>query len=189
VNISALEISSTIGLIAAIATTVNICLGLLIAVRYDPQRDWPRVRLNIFAIHNSSAYPALVLVAAHPLLLLAVRQPQWTIMQIALPAWSPVQPAINSVGALGLYLLIVLIVSSYFRRHLGFRRWKVLHYLVYAAAACIFIHGILANPTLSAGPIDPLDGEKLLVEGCLLVVIAASISAWRIRARRRFPKR
>jgi methionine sulfoxide reductase heme-binding subunit len=186
VNISALEISSTIGLIAAIVTTVNICLGLLIAVRYDPQTDWPRIRLNIFAIHNSSAYLGLALVVAHPLLLLAVRQPRWTIMQIALPAWSPVQPAINSVGALGLYLLIVVIVSSYFRRHLGFRRWKALHYLVYAAAACIFIHGILANPTLSANAVDPLDGEKLVVEGCLLVVIVASISAWRVRVRRRF---
>lgn len=184
-NISVLEISSIIGLIAAIVTTVNICLGLLIAVRYDLLKDWPRIRLNIFAIHNSSAYLALALMVAHPLLLLAVRQPRWTVLQLALPVWSPVQPAINSLGALGLYLVIIVVVSSYLRTRLGPHRWKILHYLVYPAAACTFAHGILANPTLSGSAVDPLDGEKLVIEGCLLAVIAASIWAWRVRAGRR----
>jgi hypothetical protein len=61
------------------------------------------------------------------------------------------------------------------------------HFLVYAAAVCIFAHGILADPKLSDHPIDPLDGEKVLVEACLLIISVASCWAWRYRVRERLP--
>jgi hypothetical protein len=44
-----------------------------------------------------------------------------------------------------------------------------------------FIHGILADPQLKGLAIDPLDGEKVLVESCLLIVALATAWAWRYR--------
>jgi DMSO/TMAO reductase YedYZ heme-binding membrane subunit len=67
---------------------------------------------------------------------------------------------------------------------LGRRRWKRFHYLVYIAGIGTFIHGILADPDLKGNAIDPLDGEKLFVESCLLVVVLTSVWAWRYRLRK-----
>jgi hypothetical protein len=43
----------------------------------------------------------------------------------------------------------------------------------------MFVHGILIDPDLKGRPPDPLDGEKVLVEGCFLAVAAGSIWRWR----------
>ena len=48
---TALDLSADVGLLAVFLATANICLGLLIAVRYSPRRLWPHRRINIFAIH------------------------------------------------------------------------------------------------------------------------------------------
>ena len=45
------------------------------------------------------------------------------------------QPVINALGALALYLVAFVVATSYFRVEIGRRRWKLLHYTTYAAAA------------------------------------------------------
>ena len=69
--------------------------------------------------------------------------------------------------------------TSYFRPKLGYRPWKKLHYIAYFAAAVMFVHGTLIDQNLKGQTPDFLDGEKLLVEGCFLIVVAASIWRWR----------
>ena len=43
----------------------------------------------------------------------------------------------------------------------------------------MFAHGVLIDPNLKGQPPDLIDGEKLLVEGCLVLVATASIWRWR----------
>jgi len=80
-----------------------------------------------------------------------------------------------------LYLIVVVVVTSYFRVRIGRQRWKLFHYLVYVAGVGTFIHGILADPALKGNAVDPLDGEKLFVESCLFVVVLTTVWAWRYR--------
>ena len=54
-----------------------------------------------------------------------------------------------------------------------------MHYVAYGAAALMYVHGTLIDPNLKNLPADFLDGEKVLVEVCFLVVVAASIWRWR----------
>src|SRR5438270_14064148 len=115
---NALEISADLGLAAACLATANICLGLLMAVRYSPRQRWPRRQINIFAIHNCTAYLLLATIVAHPLVLLYSQTILWRVMDIAFPVWSPVQPVENTIGAAGLYLY-VLVVANYFLRLLS----------------------------------------------------------------------
>jgi|SRR4029077_398352 predicted ferric reductase len=176
-----LDLSADVGLVAVVLATANICIGLLIAVRYSPWRLWPHRRINIFAIHKWTACLLLSSIVIHPIILLFSGSTRWRLMDIALPVRSPVQPLENTIGAVGLYLIVVVLLTSYFRLRLGRRQWKLFHYLVYAAAVCVFIHGILADPQLKGLAIDPLDGEKLLVESCLLIVALATSWAWRYR--------
>jgi methionine sulfoxide reductase heme-binding subunit len=181
--ISALDLSADAGLVAVVLATLNIGIGLLIWGRYSPWREWPHRRFDIFRLHRWTGYGTLTLTLFHPIPLLFARRPVFRVVDVAFPVWSPQQPLENTIGAAALYLLVVVVVTSLYRVELGRRLWKRFHYLTYAAAAGLFIHGILTDPQLNHSRIDPLDGEKVLVESCLALVVAAAI--WRLRHGRR----
>jgi len=63
-----------------------------------------------------------------------------------------------SVGTLAFYvILLVGVTSSGGRiRALGFRRWKWLHYLSYAALAMVFVHSMLLGTDIKDGALGPL---------------------------------
>ena len=164
-----------------VAGLFGLIVGLLIAVRYSPRRLWPHRQFNIFAVHQWTAHLLLASIALHIVLLFFLPRPHWRAVDVFLPLHSPVQPVENTIGAASVYLVVVVVLTSYFRLQLGRRRWKLFHFLVYAAAIGIFSHGLLANPQLTNAPIDPLDAEKLLVEFCFLVVTL--MTAWALRYR------
>lgn len=159
--------------------TVNILLGLFLSARYNTVRQWPHRRIPIFDIHNWTAYIAIGLILLHPILLLCSGTAGFGIADVLFPLHSPKQTLYNCFGAAAFYCVLFVIVTSYFRSRLGSRLWKKLHYVSYAAAALVFVHGILIDPELKNAPPDPLDGEKVLVEGCALLIVIAT--AWRIR--------
>jgi predicted ferric reductase len=179
--ISALDLSADAGLVAVVLATLNIGIGLLIWGRYSPWRHWPHRRFDIFRLHRWTGYGALTVTLFHPIPLLFARRPRFRIVDVAFPLWSPQQPLENTIGAGALYLVVIVVVTSLYRVVLGRRLWKRFHYLTYAAAAGLFIHGILTDPQLNHSRIDPLDGEKVLVESCLFLVALAGI--WRVRYR------
>ena len=78
-----------------------------------------------------------------------------------------------------------VVLTSYFRRELGRRTWKTLHFTAYGVAGLFFVHGILTDPKLKDAPIDFFDGEKVYVELCLLLVIVAV--GYRVRWQLRQP--
>lgn len=172
---SAIDLSSYVGLAALTLLTLNILIGYLLSTKYNPVRQWPHRRLDIVKIHNWTGYAALCVAIAHPLVLLASSTAGFKLIDIVYPVHAPKQPWINVLGALALYALIVIVVTSYFRFEIGRKRWKTLHYTAYAAAGLFFSHGILTDPNLENQPVDPLDGEKVYVEGCALCVIAGGM--------------
>jgi predicted ferric reductase len=175
---SAVDLSSDVGLVAMVLLTMNILLGLVLSSRYNPVRNWPHRRLPIFDIHNWTAYMALGLVVLHPVLLLLSRSAGFRVTDILWPLHSPKQTSYNCLGAAAFYCVVFVVVTSYLRSLLGSRVWKKLHYASYAAAGLLFLHGILIDPELKNRPPDLLDGEKILVESCALIIIGATI--WRI---------
>lgn len=186
---SALDLSSYVGLAALYLLTVNLLLGLLLSVRYSPWRQWPHRRVNYFVWHNWSGYIALALCVLHPLLLLPSASAHFSWMDILLPSEAPKQPWINMLGGAALYLLALVVVTSYYRREIGRASWKVIHYAAYAVAVLSYVHGILTDPTLTNKAIDLLDAEKVSVELCLVLALAATMvrmhGRWRRYARAR----
>lgn len=174
-----IDLSSDIGLIAMVLLTLNILLGLVLSARYNTLLHWPHRRLPLFDVHNWTAYTALGLIVLHPVLLLFSKDAAFRPIDILFPIHSPKQTLYNNLGALAFYCTLFVVVTSYLRARLGSRLWKKLHYVSYAAAALLFTHGILIDPELKNRAPDLLDGEKLLVEICALVIIGATI--WRIR--------
>ena len=191
-SMTAIDLSSFAGLTAMVLLTLNILLGLLVSVNYNPRRQWPQRKIPLFKLHNWNGYLALVLVCLHPLILLFSSDPkaQFGILDLAWPLHSPGQTLYNCLGATAFYSFVLVVTTSYFRPKLGYRTWKKLHYVAYFAAAVMFTHGVLIDPDIKGRPPDLLDGEKVLVEGCLATVAAASIWRWRYGSEKsRYQKR
>ena len=176
-----LDLCSYLGLGAAGLATLNVLLGLLMALRYSPIQRWPHRRVNIFALHQWSAYLTVVLTLAHPAVLLFLKSPHFGIFDVLWPVHSYLQPLINLTGAVAVYLLLVLLVTSLLRTQIGRPLWRKLHYLAFPTAILIFVHSIFTDPNLKDGHPDMLDGGKVFLELCFAVSLAAVI--WRIKLR------
>lgn len=181
---TAVDLSGTIALVAVGLLTLNLLLGLLLSVGYNPKRRWPRRAFKLFTLHNWTGWIAMAAVVLHAGALLFSSNPSFRLYDVLFPIESPVQPFSNNLGALGFYLLLVVVITSWkpVRTALGRHVWKPIHYTTYAAAGVFFTHGVVADPLLKGRPVDLIDAEKVYVEVCAIAVIAAT--AWRVKHRR-----
>ena len=62
---TAIDLASYAGLVAMTLLTLNVVLGLLMAVKYNPVREWPHRRISTFQLHNWTAYTALAVACVH----------------------------------------------------------------------------------------------------------------------------
>lgn len=184
-----LDLCSYLGLGAAGAVVINLFIGLLLSMRYSPLRLWPHRHFNLFALHQWTAYIAMALVLAHPTVLLFLHTPRFRVLDLVWPLHSYLQPTLNTIGAIALYLLVLVLVTSLLRTRIGRPLWRKLHYLVFPTAVLMFIHSIYTDPNLKDGHPDLLDGGKVFLEiAALLVVVAVSIRV-RLHGRGMRPER
>ncbi len=186
---SLLDLCSYLGLCAVGAVVVNLLIGMLLSMRYSPLRLWPHRRLNLFALHRWTAYLAMVLVLAHPAVLLFLHEPRFRVVDVLWPLHSYLQPTLNTIGALALYLVALVLITSLLRIRIGRRLWRRLHYLVFPMAVLMFVHSIYTDPNLKDGHPDLLDGGKVFLEIAALLIVAAISMRVRLHGRGLRPKR
>jgi methionine sulfoxide reductase heme-binding subunit len=178
-----LDLCSYIGLGATGAVTINLLLGMSMSLRYSPVRAWPHRRINIFLLHQWTAWIAVALTITHPLVLLFLHAPRFRVFDLLLPIHSPLQPKINLAGAGAAYLVLLVFLTSLLRTRLGRPLWRSLHYCVFPAAVLIFLHSLLTDPLLKDGHPDLLDGGKVFIEICTLISLVAVAVRWRLRGK------
>src|SRR6202795_4406665 len=183
-DITVLDLSAYAGLTAVGAITINMLLGTLMALRYSPVRQWPHRHFNYFFLHNVSGYVALSLAVLHPLILLLDKTAKFRLLDLLYPVHSPSQPLENTIGAIALYVVAIVVAPSYLRTRPGPRLWKSFHFPIYIAAAALFWHSLFTDPALKNSPVDWFDGGKLFVEACLLIILVTGILRWRHSVRR-----
>lgn len=184
-----LDLCSYLGLGAVGAVVINLFIGLLLSMRYSPLRLWPHRHFNLFALHQWTAYIAMALVLAHPTVLLFLHTPQFRVLDLVWPLHSYLQPTLNTIGAIALYLLVLVLVTSLLRTQIGRPLWRELHYLVFPTAVLMFIHSIYTDPNLKDGHPDLLDGGKVFLEIAALLVVAAVSLRVRLHGRGMRPER
>ena len=168
-----IDLSNFAGLGAIGLMSLNILLGLVMATKYNPVRRWPHRRINTVKIHNFTGYAALALVLVHPALLLIPNRVKFRAVDLLYPLNGPKQQLVNSFGAAAAYLLLIVVITSFFRFQIGRRWWKRLHFTTYALFPFYAIHALLTDPALKDNPVDWLDAEKVFVEFCILAVVVA----------------
>lgn len=170
---SFIDISSYLGLIAGGILTLNLFTGMLLSIQYSPITKWPYCRIPLFNIHKWSGYGAYFFSLLHPLWLVLAKEGNFSVLAIFYPVVAPIQPFINTIGALSIYTLTFVIITAYLRNLFHYPFWKKLHYASYLAIILFLIHGVFANPSLKANqPINFFDGGKLFVEACVIISIS-----------------
>ena len=178
-DLTLLDLSAYIGLTAVGAITLNMLLGTLMIFRYSPVRQFPHRRFNYFRLHNVSGYVALSLAVIHPIVLLFDKSAKFRVIDLLYPVHSPSQPLENTIGAAALYIIAIVVATSYLRIRLGRRLWKSFHFAVYAAAAALLWHSLFTDPALKHSPVDWFDGGKLFVESCVAIIVILAALRYR----------
>ncbi len=174
-GLTELDVISYFGLAACGTMSLGLMLGMLMGSKYDPVVSWPHRPLPIFRIHNWLAYITVVLVLVHPALLLLAPNEGFGVFEILVPVFSPKQPFENTFGALALYGTLVIVITSYLRKRMTFKRWKLIHYTNYLTVATFLMHSLLTNPNLNGKEIDYTDGGKVFVVICVFAVLLAVV--------------
>lgn len=174
-DLTVLDIISYLGLAACGTMSVGLLLGMVLASKYDPVISWPHRKLPLFKLHNILGYVTLVLVLAHPLMLLFATGQGFGLLEILVPVFAPKQPFENTLGAIALYGVLVVVATSYFRKRMTFRRWKAIHYTNYLTVLTFVFHSLLTNPNLNDKEVDYTDGGKIFVILCVIGVVLAVV--------------
>ncbi|HEY7349343.1 MAG TPA: ferric reductase-like transmembrane domain-containing protein [Ktedonobacterales bacterium] len=64
---------------------------------------------------------------------------------ILLPADEPYRPLAVDLGVVALYTLVVVLCSTWIRRSIPYRFWRMLHYASFATFVLVTLHGLLAG--------------------------------------------
>lgn len=180
-NITFLDLSASMGLVASIVLTINFLLGMMISTAYKKHRYWKSLpqrikQINVYNLHNWTAYFALLLVILHPLFLLFDKTTKFKLIDVIFPINAPTQKVFVALGTLSMFALMIVVVTTQkiIRDKMSFRAWKNIHLISYATAMLFVVHGIVMDPLLKNRPVDIFDAEKVVSELCLIILIVAS---------------
>src|SRR6266567_5402799 len=135
-------VSRAFGLTAYLLLALSVCLGLLVRTRI---MDWLAARWRWFDLHQFAALLALGFVLLHVLSLLGDHYIGFSLDELLIPFASPYRPLEVAAGVLALYLMLVVVASSYLRPLIAYRTWRALHYATFALFVLALVHGIFAG--------------------------------------------
>ncbi|CAA9195785.1 hypothetical protein FLACOL7796_00790 [Flavobacterium collinsii] len=180
-DITLLDLSASMGLVASIVLTFNFLLGMMISTTYKKHKYWKSLpqrikQINIYNLHNWTAYFALFLVLLHPLFLLFDKTTKFKLNDIFFPINAPTQKVFVTLGTLSMFALMIVVITTQkvIRDKISFRAWKNIHLISYTTAMLFVVHGIVMDPLLKNRPVDIFDAEKVVSELCLVVLLVAA---------------
>lgn len=161
-------LSRATGLVAYVAASLEVVVGLLVSTRLG---DRIASRGVLVDLHSWLSPLVLVLVVAHAGVLLADRYVRYDVLDVALPFASiPI-----GLGVLAAYALGVVHASFALRKRIGPAAWRKLHALSFVAFTGATVHALAAGT-------DVRRPWFVLVIVALLAPVAALIV---VRLRRR----
>ncbi len=127
------------GIVALILLTASIVLGI-ITRSGRPLPGLPRFSISL--LHRNIALLATVFLVLHVGSLMLDSYAKLSVADIVVPFLGAYKPFWQGLGTVAVDLLIAIIVTSLFRKRLGVRLFKALHWLTYAMWLIALVHAI-----------------------------------------------
>lgn len=160
------------GAVTLVLLTLSVVLGI------GEFRMWtrgPSSRLTTGALHRFVSLLALVFLAIHIVTVSIDPFPPIGLLNAFVPFQTDYRSLWLAFGTIACDLLLAVVVTSLVRMRLGYKPWRAVHLLAYAAWPVALLHG------LGAGSDAKSTWMLVLTGGCVAAVLAAGVS--------RFPPR
>ena len=131
-----------LGFLAYGALAVSVIYGLLLSTGI---LDSIAHRAVSFTLHQDLSAVAIGLTALHGAVLALDTFVPTSVTQLVVPFSGPYRPEWVGIGQLVFYLMLIVYFSFHFRRRLGQRGWRLLHYTTLLAFAGATAHGLMAG--------------------------------------------
>jgi methionine sulfoxide reductase heme-binding subunit len=156
-------VSRGTGLVLLVLLTAVVVLGVAVRASWGGERVR---RFVVEGVHRNLALLSVVLLVVH--VVTAIADPFVHIGWLAtiVPFTSAYRSLWIGLGTVSVDVLLLVIVTSLFRRHMHQRGWRVVHWLAYLAWPLAFVH------SLYAGDDTRLDAVAALDWCCLATVLA-----------------
>jgi predicted ferric reductase len=133
------NLSRAAAFVAFLLLWLSMLFGIAITNRLT--RLWPGGPAA-GAVHEQTSLLGLGFTLVHVLALLGDTYIGFNLVQLFVPFASSYAPVALGLGQLGLVLMALVTASSYLRKQIGNRTWRVLHLTSFAAFALALLHGI-----------------------------------------------
>ena len=137
-----------LGFLGYWALAISVIYGLLLSTGI---LDGIAHRAVSFSLHQELSAIAIALVALHGAVLTLDRFVQTSVFQILVPFAGTYRPVWVGIGQVAFYVMVLVYTSFYFRRRLGQRGWRLLHYSTFLVFVGGTAHGLMAGTDTSAG--------------------------------------
>ena len=175
-------IARSAGLVAFGALTLSVWLGLAMSTRLLG----PRRQKQLLGLHQTLTWTALSAVALHISAVLIDPVLHFGLASALVPFVSPWRPGGIAAGVVGGWLTLALAASFHFRKRIGQKAWRRMHYATFGAFALALGHALIvgtdlrgfggpALALLAAGPVLWLSFYRLLVPRAALRPVRTSV--------------
>ncbi len=130
------------GTVAYLLLASSTIWGLLLSTKL--LKDHIPAALSL-AMHNILSWLAVVLTSLHALALLWDSYYSYSLADLTVPFIGPYKPGWVGLGIIGFYLMFLTSLSFNFRKQLGQKRWRQLHYLTFGVYLLATVHGVTAG--------------------------------------------
>jgi methionine sulfoxide reductase heme-binding subunit len=113
---------------------------VLDANRFASAPRWPRFAID--ALHRDVSLLVIVFLVAHIVTSVLDTFAPVKLIDAFVPLVSRYRPLWLGLGALSFDLLLALVVTSLLRRRVGYRSWRLIHWLAYASWPVAVLHGL-----------------------------------------------
>lgn len=159
-------LSRAAGFTAYLLLFASVALGIGVSTRIGKRL----IRQNaLFDIHRFLAILGLLFTLFHVYVLLGDGYFNYNVWQLTLPFLSPYRMWPIAVGSFALYASVIVVVSFYVRRFIGYRAWRAVHFVTFALYAGATLHGITAGSDTSEAWARAI---YLLTGGVVLALLA-----------------
>lgn len=151
---------------AYLSLTLTVLFGLAISLaRVMGERlQWP-----IQDLHATFATLTGVLLLGHMLTLMLDAYLPFSLKNLLVPLQQPTHTIPVDLGVLSFYGLLALLVSSWFRKHVPYAVWRLIHYLSFATFCAVTIHGWLTGSDATTTWMQGIYLGSTLAVGSLVV--------------------
>jgi predicted ferric reductase len=109
------------------------------------------LRLRSLNFHCWISLQALIFALIHGVALLFHRFISFSLADILIPFHSSYEPLLVALGTISLYLMIILVATSYARKYISQKFWRTVHFLNIALYILSIIHALYLGTDLKAG--------------------------------------